>query len=418
MVIIQNFIHTGRTDNMYFKKTFIALTIVLGLLITISTAKADGIDINRATGQCYAHTSLSSIKLIDYDKIWLDPTLDYKYSLEKDTKNVNQDSAWLKTVWKFHDIYRQSLEKCAKGETDICKKIVEHTEYLASGDKMLKNKYWNKDGHDFYESTLFNNHSISHILMAYGVAIQQIDVDADTHQMIGESFKKAVKSNKRTYCGSCKTKINNHHLSSARAFALYGTIFDDDKAVATARSLLNKYYKTMTKEGALRFEAMRGHRALYYTGKTITIIISILNILEDGGEQAWTEQETAWVIKAVDFYIDASNDHMKIYKWAKQKRHNNKGDAKVQQMTHTQQGWVRPFVQRFESIHPELVAKILKQKDVRRYLQKDARKSGDQWSAIDSKCFFEFNTEYWNTNKSGKDATIPVKTKWGTTHIY
>ena len=118
----------------------------------IKKNKADGIDINRATGECYAHNSLSSIKLIDYDKIWLDPTLDYKYSLDKDKEGVDQDSVWLETVWKFHDIYRQSVERCAKGETDICKKIVEHTEYLASGDKMLKNKYWNKDGHDFYES--------------------------------------------------------------------------------------------------------------------------------------------------------------------------------------------------------------------------------------------------------------------------
>ena len=401
----------------YFIKWILA-TSFISLVIFSNSSKADGIDINRATGDCYAHTSLTSIKLIDYDKIWLDPTLDYKYSLDKDKEGVDQDSDWLKTVWKFHGIYRQSMERCAKGETDICKKIVEHTEYLASGDKMLKNKYWNKDGYEFYESTIFNNHSISHILMAYGVAIQKIDVDAGTHQMIGESFKKAVKSNKRTYCGSCKTKINNHHLSSARAFALYGTIFDDDKAVATARSLLNKYYKVMSKEGALRVEAVRGEQALSYTGKSISAVISILNILEDGGEQAWSQAEIDWVIKAVDFYIDASNDNMKIYKWAKRKVHNKNGNPKIQKMSHNQQGWVRPFIQRFESSHPELVNKILEQKYVKRYLQKDGGKTGDQWSAIDGKCFYKFNTEYWNTNKSGKDATIPVKTKWGTTHIY
>ena len=385
-------------------------------LSSCSAVRADGIDVNRATGDCYAHTSLTSIKLIDYDKIWLDPTLDYKYSLDKDKEGVDQDSDWLKTVWKFHGIYRQSMERCAKGETDICKKIVEHTEYLASGDKMLKNKYWNKDGYEFYESTIFNNHSISHILMAYGVAIQKVDVDAGTHQMIGESFKKAVKSNKRTYCGSCKTKINNHHLSSARAFALYGTIFDDDKAVATARSLLNKYYKVMSKEGALRVEAIRGEMALAYTGKSITAVISILNILEDGGEQAWSQTELDWVAKAVDFYIDASNDHMKIYKWAKQKKHNKNGNPKYQKMTHNQQGWVRPFIQRYQHSHPELVAKILKQKDVKRYLQNDIYKTGDQWSAIDGKCFFsiEWTKDDPNENKAEKDATIKVKTKWGT----
>ena len=399
---------------------WILATSFISLVIFSNSSKADGIDINRATGECYAHNSLSSIKLIDYDKIWLDPTLDYKYSLDKDKEGVDQDSVWLETVWKFHDIYRQSVERCAKGETDICKKIVEHTEYLASGDKMLKNKYWNKDGHDFYESTIFNNHSISHILMAYGVAIQKVDVDAGTHQMIGESFKKAVKSNKRTYCGSCKTKINNHHLASARAFALYGTIFDDDKAVATARNLLNKYYKVMSKEGALRVEAIRGEMALAYTGKSITAVISILNILEDGGEQAWSQAEIDWVAKAVNFYIDASNDHMKIYKWAKQKKHNKNGNPKYQKMTHNQQGWVRPFIQRYQESHPELVAKIFEQKDVRRYLQKDARKTGDQWSAIDSKCFFKIVdiTQDWNKNKAEVDATIPVKTKWGTTHIY
>ena len=122
---------------------WILATSFISLVIFSNSSRADGIDINRATGECYAHNSLSSIKLIDYDKIWLDPTLDYKYSLDKDKEGVDQDSVWLETVWKFHDIYRQSMERCAKGETDICKKIVEHTEYLASGDKMLKNKYWN-----------------------------------------------------------------------------------------------------------------------------------------------------------------------------------------------------------------------------------------------------------------------------------
>ena len=389
-------------------------------LSSCSAVRADGIDINRATGECSAHFGISSIQFADYDKIWLDPTLDYKYSLDKDTEKVNQDSVWLETVWRFQGLYRQSMERCAKGETDICDKIIEHTEYLASGDKMLKNKYWNKDGHDFYESTIFNNHSISHILMAYGVAIQRIDVDAETHQMIGESFNKAVKSNKRTYCGSCKTKINNHHLASARAFALYGTIFDDDKAVATAKNLLNKYYKVISKEGALRVEAIRGEMALSYTGKSITAVISILNILEDGGEQAWSQAETDWVAKAVNFYIDASNDHMKIYKWAKQKKHNKNGNPKYQKMTHTQQGWVRPFIQRYQHSHPELVARILEQKDVKRYLQRDTDKTGDQWSAIDGKCFFKIAglEQDPNENKAKVDATIPVKTKWGTTHIY
>ena len=389
-------------------------------LSSCSAVRADGIDVNRATGECSAQYGITTIQFADYDKIWLDPTLDYKYSLDKDTEGVNQDSGWLETVWKFQGLYRQSMERCAKGETDICDKIVEHTEYLASGDKMLKNKYWNKDGYDFYESTIFNNHSISHILMAYGVAIQKVDVDAGVHQMIGESFKKAVKSNKRTYCGSCKTKINNHHLASARAFALYGTIFDDDKAVATARNLLNKYYKVMSKEGALRVEAIRGEMALAYTGKSITAVISILNILEDGGEQAWSQAEIDWVAKAVNFYIDASNDHMKIYKWAKQKKHNKNGNPKYQKMTHTQQGWVRPFIQRYQHSHPELVARILEQKDVKRYLQRDTDKTGDQWSAIDGKCFFKIAEieQDPNENKAKVDATIPVKTKWGTTHIY
>ena len=174
------------------------------------------------------------------------------------------------------------------------------------------------------------------------------------------------------------------------------------------------------KEGALRVEAIRGEMALAYTGKSITAVISILNILEDGGEQAWSQTELDWVAKAVDFYIDASNDHMKIYKWAKQKKHNKNGNPKYQKMTHNQQGWVRPFIQRYQDSHPELVAKIFEQKDVRRYLQKDARKTGDQWSAIDSKCFFKIVdiTKDWNKNKAEVDATIPVKTKWGTTHIY
>ena len=83
---------------------WILATSFISLVIFSNSSRADGIDINRATGECYAHNSLSSIKLIDYDKIWLDPTLDYKYSLDKDKEGVDQDSVWLETVWKFHDI--------------------------------------------------------------------------------------------------------------------------------------------------------------------------------------------------------------------------------------------------------------------------------------------------------------------------
>ena len=79
---------------------------------------------------------------------------------------------------------------------------------------------------------------------------------------------------------------------------------------------------------------------------------------------------------------------MKIYKWAKQKKHNKKGDAKIQQMTHNQKGWVRPFVQRYAGTHPELVEKVLGQYHVGLYLQNDTRKNGDQWILVDTKCFY------------------------------
>ena len=354
-------------------------------LSSCSAVRADGIDVERATGKCYAHNSLSSLQLEDYNKIWIDPTLDYKYSLSKDTEGVDQDSVWLEKTWDYHYRFRNAIELCATGDTEACNDIVEHTKFLAENKKMFKNKYWDRDGHDFYESTIFNNFSIAHVLMAYGVALQKVDVDAGTHQMIGESFKKAIKSNSRL---KSESKINNHNLVSARTFALYGTIFDDARAVKKAQNLLKKYYKTITKEGALKYEAIRGHRALFYTGKTITAIISILNILEDGGEQAWTDQEVEWVAKAVNFYIDASDDNMKIYKWAKKKKHNKKGDPKVQEMTHNQQGWIRPFVQRYADTHPELVAKVLGQYHVELYLQNDTRKNGDQWILVDTKCFY------------------------------
>ena len=366
---------------------YFILYIWIYALSSCSALRADGIDVERATGKCYSHDYLSKVDFNEYDKIWIDPTLDYKYSLDKDKAGVDQDSDWLKQNWHFHSIYRNAIELCATGDVESCNDIVEHTKFLAENKKMFKNKYFDTHGHDYYESTLFNNFSIAHVLTAYGVAIQKVEVDADTHDKIGKQFKKAIKSNNRLKNDGQKY-VNNHHLVSARSFALYGTIFDDAKAIKKAKSLLNRYYKTMTKEGALKYEAVRGHRALFYTGKTITAVISILNILEDGGEQAWTDREIEWVAKAVEFYIDASEDNMKIYKWAKQKKHNKKGDAKIQQMTHNQKGWVRPFVQRYTATHPELVEKVLGQYHVGLYLQNDTRKNGDQWILVDTKCFY------------------------------
>ena len=379
------------------KFTFLFFVIYIWSWSIFNAVKADGIDIERATGQCWAKTNIASIDFKEYDKIWINPTLDYKYSEAKDVTGVDQDSFWLEKTWEFHAKWRDAVELCAMGGVyeGACDDIVEHTKYLASHKKMLKNRNTNKDTNEYYEATLFNNFSIGHILTAYGVALQVVEVDAETHKIIGDQFLKAIKSNNRLFLGNGGPKyINNHHLISARALALYGTIWNDDKAVKKARKWLERYYKTMTKEGALKYEAMRGHRALYYTGRTLTAVISILNILEDGGEQAWSQAEKDWVAKAVEFYLDASDDNMKIYKWAKIKKHNKLGDPKVQEMTHPQKGWVRPFVQRFKDSHPELVMRLLADSHVQTYLRKDEKRNGDQWTTVDPKCFYAIGGRY------------------------
>tara|TARA_B100001939_G_C16904607_1_gene601662 strand:+ start:366 stop:1493 length:1128 start_codon:yes stop_codon:yes gene_type:complete len=367
----------------FFILIFLVLLFTGNIFYHVS---AKGINVKKADGICEAEKSLTKIKKSDYDKIWIDPTLDYKYSLDADAGDSHQNSTWLKKIWEFQMAYRNAMELCAVGDLELCKEIIDHIKYISKSNKMLLNKYKNTDDHDYYEATLHNNFNLGHLMTAYGIAFQQLKVDDETHEFIGRSFKKAIKSNSRLKKNT--SSYNNHNINSARAYALFGTIWEDKKSIELAKKSLKKYYKNLTKEGAIKAEAVRGVRALYYTGKSIGLVISILNILEDGGEIAWTKEDIDWVRKSVKFYIDASDDNMLIYKWAKKKKHNTKGNPKRQEMTHAQQEWVRPFVKRYSNSDPKLVSQILNQLHVKLYLTADKKKTGGMWLLVDTKCFY------------------------------
>ena len=347
-----------------------------------NSASAGGINVDKAIGVCQAETSLSQVSLDLYKSHFIKMKV-RKWNESKD--KIQTQNQWEDNMYFLMDAWSSALEKCAGGDMDECNRIIEHTKYLAD-NKALRNRY-SKTDYDFvWESKFFGNHGMSRILFAYSIAIQQVGTDTDTHTIIGKWAKKSVNSNNNLSMG--EYGLTNHHLNFLRSLALYGLIWDDKKALKKAEKNIVKYITKINKDGILKNEAVRGHRGLYYTGRSLHAIFVIMDILYDADINLYVEEYNVILNRAVNFYLDASNDNKLIYPYAKKKRHNKLHDPKHQEQTYSQNAWAPAFIFHYKDIYPNTVAKIYDNDYVVEWFFYDVgRKDGSLWGIIDSKCF-------------------------------
>jgi hypothetical protein len=347
-----------------------------------NSASAGGINVDRAIGVCQADTSLSQVSFDLYKSHFIKMKVK-KWNESKD--NLDTQSQWEDNMYFLMDAWGSAGESCIGGNKDECNRIIEHTKYLAD-NKALRNRY-SKDDWDFvWESKMFGGHGMSHILFAYSIAIQQVGIDTETHTIIGKWARKSVNSNSNLNMGEHGPQ--NHHLNFLRSLSLYGLIWNDEKALKRSEKFLLKYLKTINKDGIIRNEAVRGHRGLYYSGKAIHAIFVVMDILNDAGHNLYTDKNNETLNRAVNFYLDASNDNMLIYPYAKKRRHNKLGDPKHQEQSYSQNAWAPAFIFHYKDIYPNTVAKIYENDYVVEYFFYDVgRKDGSLWGIMDSKCF-------------------------------
>ena len=346
-------------------------------------ASSKGINLERATGVCQAGKSLTQV---DFN-LYKDHFVKMKVRVWNESKDkLSTQIPWEDNMYFIINAWGSAGERCVGGDKDECKRIIEHTKYLAE-NKALKNRYAKTDWDYVWESKFFGNHGLSHILFAYSIAIQQIGIDTDAHTIIGKWAKKSMLSNNNLSMG--EGVLTNHHLNFLRSLSLYGLIWNDEKSLKKSEKYILKYLKTIKEDGALKNEAVRGHRGLYYTGKSLHAIFVVMDILYDAGIDLYTDENNEKLNRAVNFYLDASNDNMLIYPYAKKKRHNKLGDPKHQQQSYSQNGWVPAFIFHYKDIYPNTVAKIYDNNFVIEYFfYKIGRKDGSLWGIMDSKCFY------------------------------
>jgi len=334
------------------------------------------------TGVCESSSSLEYIELESYNELF------FNVKKRKDRMGaLYSKNEWYEGVYSTLDTWTGALENCAGGDKAECQLIVDHITFLSEQKKALHNWSGREDWNYIWESTFWNNTSLNVVLYAYKIANEQIDIDADTHSQIGNWAKKAVKSNKNFHLASVNKTFNNHQVQWARANALYGLIWNDSKALKVSHKALKRYLKSITKEGALKDEAVRGSRGLFYTGRTFLALFSLSELLNEAGLDVYNENYKTKINKAVNFYIDASADNTLIYKWSKRKKNNN-GDPKDQEQGTTSNAWVGVYLNIDNIADKETRSRLYESETIQDYFFDMLGLDAGFWEVLDSECFY------------------------------
>ena len=274
---------------------------------------------------------------------------------------------------------------CLKGNNKICDKIVQHVKHL-SENKALQKNYGGPNNDDWYEATFINNHALSHVLFAYWVASQKISIDEKVKSKIS---KWAIKAVKRNSTARRPQGLNNHSLNSAKAYILAGGIFNNEKVLSNGEKTFKKYLKKEFKKindehVVLPIEAERGSRGLYYTGRTINVMLFLATLLTDSGRDEYNDKFFEKIDNSINFMLDADVDNSLIYPWAKRNK-NAFGDYKKQITDPATYAWAPAYLH--ISKNSKLNTKIYSNKNIKNYFLNERKKyNRSRWTLIDSKC--------------------------------
>ena len=359
--------------------------VVLGLLwcgTNFTTVEAKSYNLDRATGDCKLTKNLFPTMNYDvYENTFINLKLDFKF----ESGATYREEGLLKNWYLIEKNYREATMSCLTGKKETCKKIIEHTKYLAE-NKAFFNNYGGPDNNDWYEATFINNHGISHVLFAYWVASQKISIDEKVKSKISKWAIKAVKKNSTA---KRPQGLNNHSLNSAKAYILAGGIFNNEKILSNGEKTFKKYLKKEFKKindehVVLPIEAERGSRGLYYTGRTINVMLFLATLLTDSGRNQYNDEFFEKIDNAINFMLDADVDNSLIYPWAKRNK-NAFGDYKKQITDPATYAWAPAYLN--ISKNSKLNTKIYSNKNIKYYFINERKKyNRSRWTLIDSKC--------------------------------
>tara|TARA_B100000965_G_scaffold77896_1_gene61897 strand:+ start:157 stop:1461 length:1305 start_codon:yes stop_codon:yes gene_type:complete len=374
----------------------IFLLILFTILFSNSSVQAKSFNLDRTTGECTAPKK-NRFSNMDYD-VYKNTFIKLKLDFKFESGATYREEGLLKNIYWIETRFREASMSCLLGDKKICEKIVQHAKYLAENKAIMKN-YGGPDNNDWYEATFINNHILSHVLFAYWVAKEKIPIEKKTNKLIK---KWAIKSVKKNDVSRRPQGLNNHSLNSARSFILAGGIFEDEKLLSKGEKIFNKYldkeFKVLNdKHIVLPVEAARGSRAIFYTGRTLNIIMFLANLLKDSERDPFNEKFNDKIHKAVEFMLDSDLDNSLIYPWAK-KNKSAIGDYKKQIIDNPTYSWVPAYLYAYKD--SKLTEKIFANKNVKKFIKNEKNKNFTaRWALIDNKCVYPGK---WIDNKKAK----------------
>lgn len=255
--------------------------------------------------------------------------------------------------------------RCLAGASAQCRSIIEMMEKWAKANaaqvKSFGNnaKYWN-------DTLTVNLRVVRPFLGAYSIAKATVNPPIETDEIIREWMHRTVKRASHmmrtegmyTYGGASGTAkaAHNHAAASSAAWMAYGAMWGDDTAFKYG---LEQWFITlgsMRKDGSFPIETRRGARALFYTGRTLSALMSIAEMAKTQGIDlyAYSPSEEKTIHRAVQFMLDALEDNELVIKYARENywpgpdknyRYQYLGGSG------STFGWIYPYVSTFPN-HP------------------------------------------------------------------
>lgn len=253
--------------------------------------------------------------------------------------------------------------RCLAGASAQCRAIIEMMEKWATANAAQVHsgggsKYWN-------DTLTVNLRVVRPFLGAYSIAKATVNPSIETDEIIRQWIHRTVKrathmmrnEGMYTWGGATGTAkaAHNHAAASSAAWMAYGAMWGDDTAFKYG---LEQWFITlgsMRKDGSLPIETRRGARALFYTGRTLSALMSIAEMAKTQGIDlyAYSPSKKKTIHRAVQFMLDALEHNELVIKYARE--NHMPGPSKNYRNQYLGGsdtfGWIFPYVGRFPN-HP------------------------------------------------------------------
>jgi len=310
---------------MYREQSYI---IILLLFLNFGFSKADAFSYNEGNYNdniCVARTAFIE---------------NFKSDL---TAKVQQDSLDYSMLYSEFEVNAHALKEpfselaamCKFGsdglDIEACKVIFQVTKYWAEQEYLTARSTY--DSADWWEEALQSSIFMQAMFEGLIVADEKLDGQISDNQNIVSWISNAIRKNSKY------SVAKNNHRTAWVIAAMKSTMiskkpikigFSEKNFVELGDLELNyQFNKMMNKDGALKEEAVRGTRAIFYTGRQLGNLLSILEMMEASGNSRYTEYEDKLHL-AVSFFINAIDDPKVIYPYSKKMKHSPKGDPMKQ----------------------------------------------------------------------------------------